>query len=68
VLVSRPASTRLPSWFIAACGGATPQPEMQSAMNAEKVSAPAMKAHAPAVFVGWLMIYVSSTANQYADR
>jgi len=41
---------------------------MQSAMNAEKVSAPAMENHAPAVFVGWVMIYVSSTANQYADR
>jgi hypothetical protein len=41
---------------------------MLSAANPAKTSAPARKNDAPAVFVKWLMIYVSSAANQYADR
>ena len=68
VLGSRPASTRLPSWFIVACGGAALQPKMLSAINPAKTSELAMGNDAPAVFVEWLMIYVSSTAYQYADR
>jgi len=41
---------------------------MLSAINPAKTSELAMGNDAPAVFVEWLMIYVSSTAYQYADR
>jgi hypothetical protein len=47
---------------MAPCGGAALQPEMLNAINPAKTSAPAMGSDAPAVFVKWLMGYVSLRA------